>query len=126
MQNKHPMMASKAERQMRVKGMKDLFGDVPYHLPEPEPQRAFDGETYDPKRDYIRLSGQLAKVFEFMSDGKWHTLRQIVDACGGSEAAVSARLRDLRKKKYGGYTVLREHLQDGLHRYRLMTDAETV
>lgn len=81
----------------------------------------FDGETYDPGRDKARLTGQLERVFEAMSDGQWHTLRWLADRCKGSEAAVSARLRDLRKPKFGGYIVDRrrsEHV-DGLWVYRL-------
>ena len=108
----------------RSPGMKDLFGDTPYVLPELPPEKAFTGETYEPERDFIRLSGQLRKVYSLMSDGKWRTLRQISDICGGSEAAVSARLRDLRKVKYGVHTVLREHVGDGLFMYRLLVNEE--
>lgn len=94
----------------------DLFN---YVAPIP-PSKAFDGATYEPKRDYARLSGQLLKVKNLMSDGQWRTLAQIRDHTGGSEAAISARLRDLRKEKYGNHTVDRESLGDGLFRYRLI------
>ena len=40
--------------------MKDLFG----HNPQPSPRKAFDGKTYEPTRDYVRLSGQLAKGWQ--------------------------------------------------------------
>ena len=39
--------------------MKDLFG----HEPQPPPRKAFDGKTYEPVRDYVRLTGQLERVF---------------------------------------------------------------
>lgn len=102
-------------------GMKDLLGDEPFRLPAPAPApaQAFDGSTYSPQRDHTRLKGQLAKVFDLMGDGEWRTLRQIQNIVGGSEAAVSARLRDLRKPKYGANEVLRENVGVGLFRYRL-------
>jgi hypothetical protein len=85
------------------------------------PERAFDGATYNPERDCIRLSGQLARVYNLMIDGKWRTLGRIVTCIeGGSEAAVSARLRDLRKKKYGNHVVEREYITGGLFKYRLL------
>ncbi len=60
----------------------------------------FDGETYDAKLDQKRLSGQLGKVYDVMKDGRWRTLNEIGTATGvGSEAAISARLRDLRKAR---------------------------
>ena len=37
-----------------VNSMKDLLGDTPY----PPPKEAFDGVTYNPKRDYPRLKRQ--------------------------------------------------------------------
>jgi hypothetical protein len=40
------------------------------------------------------------RVRELMEDGGWRTLRQISDATNGSEAGVSARLRDLRKAPF--------------------------
>lgn len=96
------------------------FGDTPYELPSPSKSRAFDGQTYSPQRDYIRLNGQLAKVFELMKDGRSRTLSEIQDQVCGSEAAVSARLRDLRKDKYGGHDVQRVNVSGGLFRYRLI------
>lgn len=90
----------------------------------PNPEIAFDGETYDPDRDYVRLSGQLKRVYEFMSDHKWHTLQEIADACYGTEAAVSARLRDLRKQKYGSHVVEKEHVFNGLYQYRLVRETQ--
>ncbi len=103
--------------------MKDLLGDVPFELPKPPESTAFDGKTYDPKRDHTRLDGQLGRVFRLMTDEKWRTLREIARHVGGSEAAVSARLRDLRKEKYGSLEVERRHLDKGLWEYRLKPQA---
>lgn len=83
----------------------------------------FDGATYDPAADHERLSGQLARVIELMRDGAWRTLAEIVADVGGSEGGVGARLRDLRKRKYGSHTVERRRRGDpkaGLHEYRLL------
>lgn len=93
--------------------MTDLFS---YHPPAAV---AFDGVTYDPDQDHHRLKGQLWRVFQLMSDGRWRTLAEIANEAGGSEASVSARLRDLRKETYGGREVQRERVSGGLWQYRM-------
>jgi hypothetical protein len=40
-----------------------------------------------------------------MKDGRWRTLEEVAAWIDCSEAGASARLRDLRKKKYGAGTV---------------------
>jgi len=97
----------------------DLFGYAA-SLPDPPKAKAFDGETYVAERDYERLSGQLKAVFDLMQDGRWRTLGEIRKTVEGSEAAISARLRDLRKRKYGAHEVQREHIERGLYRYRMV------
>jgi hypothetical protein len=82
--------------------------------------QSFDGATFDAPRDEARLGRQLDRVLALMQDGAWRTLRQIADATGGSEAAVSARLRDLRKGKFGAYRVLRQNRGGGLWVYRVL------
>ena len=85
-------------------------------------ERAFGGETYEPARDYERLKSQLADVYRLMQDGQWRTLALIRKLTGGhhSEAAISARLRDFRKRKFGGHLVERRYISDGLFTYRLI------
>lgn len=100
--------------------MTDLFSWEPPALPSPPRNSAFDGRTYASDRDYERLSGQLKAVFDVMRDGKWRTLSEIQAHVDGSEAAISARLRDLRKLKYGAHEVQREHIERGLYRYRVV------
>ena len=46
-----------------------------------------------------------AIIYEQMADGEWYTLRDLAFIAGCSEAATSARIRDLRKSQYGGYTI---------------------
>lgn len=65
----------------------------------------FGGETFDPEKDTKRLTRQVDKVLELMSDGVSRTLYEISTKTGCTEASASARLRDLRKVHFGGYTV---------------------
>jgi hypothetical protein len=92
-------------------------------LPDPPEQIAFDGFTYDPYVDYARLRGQLLRVYRLMQDGEFRTLAKIADECRGSEASVSARLRDFRKPKYGSRIVDRVRIKEGLYKYRLRIGA---
>lgn len=78
------------------------------------------GTTFDERLDGARLKTQQEAVLALMQDGEWRTLSQIRNAIGqGSEASISARLRDLRKPKYGNLTVERRRLSLGLFEYRL-------
>lgn len=85
---------------------------------------AFDGATYDAAADEVRLAGLLEQVFYCMRDRKWRTLAEIRQAlcCNAGEASVSARLRDLRKVKFGGHTVNRRRrgeASSGIFEYQL-------
>lgn len=80
----------------------------------------FDGSTIDHARDTSRLGEQMAAVLSVMADGKWRTLSAIASETNAPEASVSARLRDLRKPRFGGHTVNREYLQRGLFQYQLL------
>ena len=81
----------------------------------------FDGHTYNHLQDSFRLHRQLGKVWDVMKNGAWFTLREIADQIGAPEASVSARLRDLRKPKFGSNIVEREYIGQGLYRYRLVS-----
>lgn len=82
----------------------------------------FDGITYEHVRDGARLGDQMAAVLSVMADGKWRTLAGIASETNAPEASVSARLRDLRKPRFGGHTVNREYLQRGLFQYQLVVN----
>ena len=106
----------------------------------------FDGETYDPVLDHERLTRQVDRVLSALFDARrngdetahalgvdpgewgWITLRDLSNRLGIPEASVSARLRDLRKPRFGGFTVLRRRHedQDGLWLYRLAGDLQPV
>jgi hypothetical protein len=78
------------------------------------------GETFDRARDGKRLNAQAQAVFSYMQHGEWRTLADIAAATGHPEASVSARLRDLRQEKFGGFTVDRRYVAAGLWQYRLV------
>ncbi len=80
----------------------------------------FDGETYSPELDQKRLEKQIYRVWFAMSDGHWHTLSEIRTLTGGSEAAISARLRDYRKPRFGAHEVQRRRVSRGLWSYRVI------
>lgn len=80
----------------------------------------FDGATYDHARDSARLGEQMLAVLSVMADGQWRTLAAIASETNAPEASVSARLRDLRKPRFGGHTVNREYLRRGLFQYQLL------
>lgn len=89
----------------------------------------FDGETYEPARDQVRLSGQLQAVYDVLGDGKWYRLTQLAYLAslqlGGkrvSEASASARLRDLRKPRFGAHTIERRSIGGGLFEYRMLAN----
>ncbi len=87
----------------------------------------FDGATYDPAHDEKRLSTQLRRVFFVVVDGHWRTLQEIQDKIEASfkehdsEGGISARLRDLRKERFGAYDIQRRRREgsDGLWEYRM-------
>lgn len=84
----------------------------------------FDGLSFVREHDSARLTGQLLRVFTLMSDGRWRTLREIADRVGGSEAGISARLRDCRKSRFGCHNVQRRRRGDpklGLYEYRILS-----
>jgi hypothetical protein len=106
-----------------------LKADHPVRIPEPDvaaaARKPFDGRTFDPERDQERMGDQMVAVWKLMRDGVWRTLRVIRDelerqGLEATEAGVSARLRDLRKARYGEQTVQRENLGGGLWRYRVL------
>lgn len=96
--------------------MKDQLGDnlwIPTVIPD------FDGATYSRTHDHKRLGKQYLRVFEVMSDNLWHTLNEISAIIDAPPASVSARLRDLRREKFGSHVVERRRVAGGLFEYRL-------
>lgn len=82
----------------------------------------FDGTTYEARHDQQRLAGQTLAVYRAMLSGRWLTLRELADETGAPEASISARLRDLRKPRFGAYTIERRRRGDpkhAVHEYRM-------
>lgn len=79
----------------------------------------FDGRTYDPELDHDRLKSALGRVYEAMKGGQWFTLRELAEQAGCSEAGASARLRDLRKERFGSHRVESRRRSGGTWEYRL-------
>lgn len=79
-----------------------------------------DGFTYDPPRDGQRLDKQHVRVRNLMLDSKWRSLSQIARETGDPEASVSARIRDLRKPRFGSYLIERRYVSRGLWEYKLL------
>ena len=75
----------------------------------------FDGATIDPAKDNARLGDQLVRVRQLVCDGQWRTLYEISFETGYPEQSVSARLRDLRKHKFGKWTVERRRRATATH-----------
>ena len=84
----------------------------------------FDGSDYDHKRDGIRLTGQLERVFDVMKNGQWITLRELADRSRCPEASASAQLRNLRKERFGGFEIEKKYDHMGVFFYRLKLGAE--
>lgn len=83
----------------------------------------FDGATFVPELDRERLTTQFEAVKDLMADGNWRTLQDISDLVQGSIPAISARLRDLRKPRFGGHVVERRRAGDprnGIFEYRVI------
>lgn len=81
--------------------------------------RAFDGKTYEPAFDRKRLFRALRKIFDIMCDHDWHTIHELAQLCCISETSASARIRDLRKERFGSFEVKAQRVNDGIWQYRL-------
>ena len=87
-------------------------------MSEPLPT-LFDGITINEERDNGRLLRQLDAIRSHAHSGSWFTLADLARMTGFPEASVSARLRDLRKAKFGGFNVERKYVSRGLWAYRV-------
>ena len=94
----------------------DLFT----YTPPPGPR---DGVTFEKAKDGKRLNRQAQLVWNFMSDGRYHSLAEISRATGAPEASASARLRDARKLRFGMHTVERRRRTEGTWEYKLIERA---
>jgi hypothetical protein len=85
----------------------------------------FDGAVFDKAKDSARLAGQIMRVYDACKDGQWRTVGEIAGLTGDPETSVSAQLRNLRKRRFGGYLVERRQrgsVLSNLWEYRLVVD----
>lgn len=80
----------------------------------------FAGSEYEPMRDDVRLTGQLLRIWNVVSDQRWRSLNEIAQATGDPPASVSAQLRHLRKERFGAHEVEKLHMGNGLYKYRVI------
>jgi len=79
-----------------------------------------DGHTYSHDEDYLRLNRQAKRVFDAIAGGGWHGRGRLERKTGDNWASISARLRDFRKAKFGGWLIMRKRSEiPGLFVYRL-------
>lgn len=82
----------------------------------------FNGATYEPEKDNVRLGKQLSRVYQTMKDGVWRTLAEIEALTGDGQASISAQLRHLRKPRFGSNEVNKRpsgNRAAGLYEYQL-------
>jgi hypothetical protein len=92
-------------------------------------QREFNGPSYEPTLDEVRLQKQQARIFSLMCDGEWRTLQEIQEATGDPQASISAQLRHFRKKRFGSHIVDKRRAEDvddvkGLWEYKLTVNED--
>ena len=89
----------------------------------------FGGVTYEEELDGKRLGKQLeavrVRLLLASSVGRWLTLAEMERLFSGRypQASISARLRDLRKPRFGGYIVERRRrleAERGIFEYRVV------
>jgi hypothetical protein len=95
----------------------------------------FNGDSYEPLLDEIRLTKQSLRIFRLMVDGEWRTLSEINEETqseqnpkGDPPASVSAQLRHFRKKRFGSHLVDKRRRGDdtgGLWEYRLVMNEKS-
>ena len=85
----------------------------------------FNGSDYDHGRDAPRLTDQMNRVFNVLSDKRWHTLEEIAAITGDPTPSVSAQIRHLRKARFGGWDIQKIHQHGGLFSYRFTGEKTT-
>ena len=88
-------------------------------------QRAlvFDGPAFDASRETDRLSSQFYTILGLMRDGQWRTLHLIAELTNYPESSISAQLRHARKPRFGGHTMNRRHIKNGLYEYQVVVNS---
>lgn len=88
--------------------------------------KRFDGSDIVDARDRPRLAGQLRRIFAYMKDGNWYTLRSVAEGTRCPEASASAQIRNLKKKRFGEHIIEKKHSGNGLWHYRLIVNHRSI
>lgn len=91
--------------------------------------REFQGSNYEAAFDYLRLKGQVKRIFLLMIDANWRTLREISDETGDGESSISAQLRNLRKPYHGSHTIMKRRRGEpsrGVWEYQLIIKPQQI
>ena len=68
------------------------------------------------------MTATVRDVWRVLRDGRARSATENVGAIGrGTTAAVTARVRDLRKPAFGSHVVVCERGADGVYRYRVVS-----
>jgi len=92
-----------------------------------ETAKIFDGSDIEPEYDNIRLSKQMARIFNYMKNGQWKTLEEISENTKAPHSSVSAQLRNLRKAEFGSHTIEKQsrgNRINGLWEYKLIPNPQ--
>jgi hypothetical protein len=86
------------------------------------------GPAFDKELDGGRLRHQREVIRDYMlGHGDWKTLAEMRAALGYPESSISAQLRHLRKKQFGGYRVeKRRRSGKGAWEYRVLPPEKFV
>tara|TARA_R110000868_G_scaffold27797_3_gene105022 strand:+ start:1475 stop:1975 length:501 start_codon:yes stop_codon:yes gene_type:complete len=112
----------------QIEGMWEILYEIKRRLTpiadKLEPQMRFNGSDYSHERDSSRLSTQYWDIYNLMRDSSRRTLHRIERLTGHPPASVSAQLRHMRKGRFGGHTVNKHYLGNGLYEYELIVNRE--
>lgn len=86
----------------------------------------FNGADYNHQRDSARLENQYHRIFSAMQDGQPRTLKQIAELTNDPESSISAQLRHMRKPRFGGHTINRVYISNGLFTYQLIVNVKAA
>jgi hypothetical protein len=100
-----------------------------YFLASRYDKRPFGGDQYhDEDEQKLRRNTDAIRELLVGHPGQWFSVAEIRRACKLSpDTEVTARLRDLRKPRWGAWAIDCERQRDGVYRYRLrVRDSQLV
>jgi len=68
----------------------------------------------------VLAATQIERVRDVLRDGEWKTLEEVSSITGDTTPSISARLRDLRKPRFGNHLIIKRKVNDNLFEYRMV------